>query len=431
MRRLLTAAYRLLPRALQRRVARMAIVQAVMRYLWVGETWVWRFRLLVASRSTTRYLSDESLQWIDPSAIVYQGNTEFDIYRDKGRVVGGGWDTPRTEFDRLDFYASYEQRVSKGTPWERLPYYRRALAQIESGITKWGCRDKLDLDRRCAMLDGVFQDIQENGYRSQACMEEHERLYGPLELEDEITVNIGRDGDLLFNNGRHRLTFAKIAGVEKVPVGITVRHAKWEAFKREIEAYAARHGGKVYAPLTHIDLRAIPSHHTDERFEIIRSNLGRARTTLLDIGAHWGYFCHKFEEEGFQCFAVENDDESLYFLRKLRRAENRQFAIIPRSVFALSEDGCLRYDVVLALAIFHHFLKHKDTFEELKGLLADLDVNELYFEPHQPGEPQMEGAFVDFTPGEFVDFILSNSCLSNQQMIGQCRDGRPVFRLWR
>jgi len=38
-----------------------------------------------------------------------------------------------------------------------------------------------------------------------------------------------------------------------------------------------------------------------------------------------GYFCHKFEEEKFDCYAVENDRENLHFLKILKRAENRGF----------------------------------------------------------------------------------------------------------
>src|SRR4030042_4138608 len=103
----------------------------------------------------------------------------------------------------------------------------------------------------------------------------------------------------------------------------------------------------------HIDLQDIPSHHSHERFETIRSNVEQGHRSLLDIGAHWGCLCHRFEEEGFRCTAVENEAESLFFLRKLRRAENREFTVVDGSIFSLTEKGPLRHDVVLALAIFH------------------------------------------------------------------------------
>ena len=410
--------------------------------------WINRLRLtLRASKSMTRYISDDTVYWIDPEKIVfamnsegfYQDpppsgkleNSEFNIYKYKGRVVGGDWDRLEKRFSELDFHRSYEERALKGTSWEQLPYYKRVLGQIENGIEKWGCRNKQELDARCALLDSIFNDMKENGYRSRALQRNEQGKDSLLDGDDEIAVNIGRHGDLIFNNGRHRLTFAKIAGVESVPGTITVRHSSWEEFKREIEAYAMRNKGRVYAPLTHVDLQNIPVHYSHERFEMIRENVGEGNRTLLDIGAHWGYFCHRFKEAGFHCTAVEMDPQSLYFLNKLRRAENRSFEVFPESIFALSKRGPIKYDVVLALAIFHHFLKEKPSFEDLKSLLHGLDINEMYFEPHLYDEAQMEGAFVNFHPEEFVGFILENSCLNSYKLIGKCEEGRAVYKLWR
>ena len=96
---------------------------------------------------------------------------------------------------------------------------------------EWECGDKQELDARCDYLDRVFMDIKRNGYRSQVELNERRRGIGLRYREDEIAVNIGRQGDLLFNSGRHRLTFAKIAGIPRIPVKISVRHTEWEKFK--------------------------------------------------------------------------------------------------------------------------------------------------------------------------------------------------------
>ena len=399
------------------------------------------------TRLSNRYVTDTTLYHIDPRSILNamscSGNSdhekhadnEFDVHKDHGRVVSGNWDTLDTKFDELDFYTSYQERASIGTIWERLPYYRRVLGEIEAGKEKWDCESKQDLDRRCQRLDEIFEDILRNGYKSRKLLREIEGnngvLWGEWEDQDEITVNVGRHGDLIFNNGRHRLTFAKIAGVQKVPVRITVRHALWESFKKEIMQYALRNGGLVYSPITHIDLQHVPAMYADVRWDLIKSNLGKGNSTVLDIGAHWGYFCHKFEEEGFRCFAVEVDHENVYFLHKLRRAANREFTVIPKSIFDLRREGPLKYDIVLALAVFHHFIKEERTFRKLKDLLPRLDMNEMYFEPHLYDEPEMRDAFMNFTPEEFVHFILQNSCLNNYRLLGKCERGKPVFKLWR
>jgi len=44
------------------------------------------------------------------------------------------------------------------------------------------------------------------------------------DLSNEISVNIGRDGELIFNNsgGHNRLSTAKILGVDEILVKVTV-----------------------------------------------------------------------------------------------------------------------------------------------------------------------------------------------------------------
>jgi len=431
-RKRLITLFKLLPEGVQEKILRVGIFKGMVRVVVLRRFWIRRLKSrLQTPKSIKRYLREETVYWVDPKKIVYTTKKEFNIYEYQGRVIGGNWDRLERKFNEIDFYISYERRASEGRDWEELPYYKRVLGQIEAGIPKWGCYSKKELDRRCELLDKVFESIKRNGYRSQLYVEKGQGKDRLLGVIDEVTVNIGRYGDLLFNNGRHRLTFAKLCGIENIPVRITVRHSEWEDFKKEVEMYARRHHGKVYAPLTHIDLRSIPSHYSDERFKIIKSNMGKGNHTVLDIGAHWGYFCHKFEEEGFHCTAVEYDEESLYFLRKLKRAGNSKFKVVPASVFDLVRGGPLKYDVVLALAVFHHFLKEDSAFGKLKLLLNALHVKEMYFEPNLPREPQMRGAFITFSTEEFVDFILNNSCLNEQKVVGKCEDGRLLYKLWR
>jgi len=442
VRNLLKKFIYLLPENLGARILQIWRFRKLFRF------WIQRLRLkLPFSRSVTRYLFDDTIYWVNPEKLVFTMNSdgfdqdtltperrkyrEFNLYEYKGRVIGGDWDGLERRFSELDFYRSYEERARKGTSWEQLPYYHRVLGQIENGIVKWGCRSKQDLDERCRMLDKIFNDMKHNGYKSRELQRKERGKDGLLDATDEISVNIGRHGDLIFNNGRHRLTLAKIAGLKEVPVTITVRHSKWEEFKKEIESRALRNNGRLYAALTHIDLQNIPSHYGHGRYEIIRRNMGEVNSTLLDIGSHWGYFCHRFEEDGFHCTAVENDAESLYFMEKLKRAENRSFKVISESITTVSKRGPLKYDVVLALAIFHHFLKEKETFEDLKHLLKNIDANEMYFEPHRYDESQMEGSFINFSPEEFTAFIMENSCFNQCQLIGKCEEDRPIYKLWR
>jgi len=67
----------------------------------------------------------------------------------------------------------------------------------------------------------IFNEIKENGYKSQ-----HE-LEKPYSL-NEIWVNIGRAGEVIWaGNGSHRLAIAIILGIESVPVRVQVVHRLW------------------------------------------------------------------------------------------------------------------------------------------------------------------------------------------------------------
>ncbi len=381
--------------------------------------YVWRFiwyirGSLLPQKYQNISVKKRNLYWINPSKIIYTSMKEFDIYRDNGKYLGGNWDLLENKFEEQDFYKSICARINDNKEWPDLGYYQRILKEISQGNIKWSCRTKGELDKRCQKLESIYEDIKTINYKT--------NRFG-----DEIALSIGRHGDLLFNNGRHRLTFCKMLGIKEIPVKIIVRHSKWIKFKKEILFYAKNYKGKVYAPLTHIDFQWIPSHHTDRRFKLIKNNLSVKKGTLLDIGSHWGYFCHKFEKEGFECYSVENDPTNLYFLKKLRRAEKRQFTIVSESIFSFCKHKKRKFDVVLALAIFHHFIKQEKSFHQLIELLKNLDMKEMVFQPHLPNETQMNRSFRNFKPEEFIAFILEYSCLTTIKMIGYEETGRPIY----
>ena len=215
------------------------------------------------------------LIWINPEDIQYRTSRYFHIIEDKGKVIGGDWDKLESRFDKYDFYQATMQRFMHGIAWEETEFYHRVLRGEEYG--NWE-----QVKRRCRLWDNTYNSMKKNGYIAKKC-------------QDHIAVNIGRHGDLLHNNGAHRLAIAKILKLPLIPVEITVRHKKWEAFRQEIAGYA----DKVYSPLLHPDLVHFPSVHGHERWIMIEKSLDTRLKSVLDIGSHWGYFCHRFEELGY------------------------------------------------------------------------------------------------------------------------------------
>jgi len=149
--------------------------------------------------------------------------------------------------------------------------------------------------------------------------------------------------------------------------------------------------------------------------------------SLLDIGAHWGYFCHKFEEIGFNCTAVEDSSKNLYFLRKLKRAGYANFKIINKSIF--NYENALNFDVVIALNSFHHFLKEEESYYKLIKLLRRLKAGEMYFQSNKQEGIKIKDRYKNYSPEEFVNFMIENSNFSKSDCIGEVR-GHKIYKLY-
>jgi len=374
-------------------------------------------------------LDRDRTYYVCPRKIKYCSLKEFSLFDYRGRTIGGNWDLLEKEFDKLDIYIALREVCINGKDWQEMTFYQRILDRLTKGEVLWNCTNKLELDKRCKNLKSLYYRIKQGGYKEQA--ELIGRSYNPIKNEDEVTVSIGRFGDLLFSNGAHRLAIAKLLGIKKIPVKIAVRHPQWVNFRKEILSCAKEQKGKIYQTLTHPDLSDIPFFHLSmDRFQMIKDNLISRKGLLLDIGANWGYFCHKFEELGFECYAVENSLENQYFLNKLKRAENRNFKIIPKSV--LEWDGIfdIEFNVVIALNIFHHFLKTKISYHKFINLLRNTKMKEMFFEPHLPTEKQMLNSYKNYSIEEFISFIKNYSRLRNVKCIGKASDGRGLYRLY-
>lgn len=401
----------------------------------------WKFKWRVKSLSEEqRGLLDRKIDVnkffrIDPFRIQYCSQKEFGFKDFKGVILDGDWDILGKRFDQLDIYQAIDQVCLGGKCWSETAFYKQTLLEIKNGKIHYGCQNEAEFIRHCHGIEMLFQDIKENGYKSQGDLFRTGLIKDPLVAEQEITICVGRSGDLLFSDGAHRLAIAKLLNIPSIPVKIAVRHKGWINFQDELVYYASDgHSSKelrLYQPATHIDLADLPaSHECANRYQLIRNNMTVCSGRLLDLGANLGYFCHRFEDLGMDCVAIENDPQCLSFLKRLARAENRKFEIIPESVLDCMDIRDSQFDVILALNIFHHFLKTHETYEKLIELLSHLTTEELYFESHLKNEQQMLGAYQNYSPEEFVEFIMQHTSLDACKLIGNMQDGRPIYKLY-
>jgi hypothetical protein len=135
-----------------------------------------------------------------------------------GVIVPGEWDNYRKshQFDRI--YRGIRDRYLHGKEWEETEHGEqlRLLADLYS----WDYDQQLD---RC---ESLYRSMTDNGYEPAPS------------AKGNVPVNIGRHGELIFNNkeGHHRLAFAKILDIDCIPVIIVVRHERWQAIREEVMA---------------------------------------------------------------------------------------------------------------------------------------------------------------------------------------------------
>ncbi|MXV63424.1 hypothetical protein GS429_15425 [Natronorubrum sp. JWXQ-INN-674] len=185
---------------------------------------------------------------VDPTRIRTFTGRPYPPYHEKaaqlGTVRDGDWDRPDLDdvviidddyrdrydlyravrFEESVFFRSMRAHFVDGIDWTETPFVERCLELAEENRPSWRSLTTRDgILERCARIDELYERIRRDGYRSQRELG-YDSLLG---VTEEVLVDIGRDGELLFVNGRHRLAIAKLLGLESIPVGVLVRHREW------------------------------------------------------------------------------------------------------------------------------------------------------------------------------------------------------------
>ena len=151
------------------------------------------------------------------------------LMRPKTRRLGGDWDIPvnRTMYwcsvyepaakscrgmvplARYEFYRSLELHFGDGQPWETTSWYQWMIErQTSAPVRRYATA--AEVQERLSMLEQLYADFRAGRYIDDAV--------------DRPIVNIGRDGRIALEDGRHRLCLARIAGVREIRVDVNVVH---------------------------------------------------------------------------------------------------------------------------------------------------------------------------------------------------------------
>ena len=146
-----------------------------------------------------------------------------------GEVVGGDWDLVTVDFASSIHYRGFCERFVDGRPWQETVLYRD-IVNRPPGKYWHKCRTESEVLAYLRKFDAIFESVAKHGYLTQrelAARRRRRRIrLTPPEL-GEIIVHIARDGTYLFDDGRHRLSIAKILRLKQVPVLVVLRHRHW------------------------------------------------------------------------------------------------------------------------------------------------------------------------------------------------------------
>ncbi len=164
----------------------------------------------------------------DHPRIATDEKRRFDKYENTGRVVCGNWDRSVDSWEDLALHSGFRERFLDGVPWAETEFVRKVTSDGTEWNRRWPnsrwelCTTESEMLEMLSAYDELFEAIRTNGYQ-------------PSPVLDEVTVNVGRDGQLIHNNsGSHRLSIAKLLDVDRIPARVLVRHHDWQRRRNEL-----------------------------------------------------------------------------------------------------------------------------------------------------------------------------------------------------
>ena len=181
----------------------------------------------------------------------YKHGGNFSLaYWSGAEVKKGDWDKNLSKIEDMEKYTAIKLRFQEDKEWSETGIYEYIEKKIEESNDPAGydgCKSRDDIRKRYHKIDRLYKNIRDEGYKKSNHL-------------DEVCVNIGRNGEVIFNGqGKHRLSIAKILGLEYIPVRILVRHHRWQRLREHVSQ--ASHykdlNEKAKANLTHPDLNDV------------------------------------------------------------------------------------------------------------------------------------------------------------------------------
>lgn len=170
------------------------------------------------------------LHYVDPTRIEYISGlsriVDGPVPLRWGQIESGDWDQGNELFDDRPAVRSIALHYEQGVAWESTPvreYFGEMIQQVN-----WRYSSPDEFDDYTAGIEKLVEAIGSRGYVPKRDLAKRGSIgtNDPVPpVLDEVTVDVGRDGQLLWRDfGKHRLAVAKLLDIDRIPVLIGAVH---------------------------------------------------------------------------------------------------------------------------------------------------------------------------------------------------------------
>jgi len=198
------------------------------------------------------YASPSKIVYVNPNDIEYISVPNFrkSYEYSTAHILDGKWDVNESqrvilynrshegshnpELIQVENYIPYRSAITHfklGVPWSQTRIYHLMdediLHREKPSLTSM--ETMKDVDDWLEGFDELYENIRDEGYKSASTIQKDEDAW-----MDEVAINIGRDGRMVLEEGKHRFIISKILNLKRIPVRVFVRHKQWQELRDEI-----------------------------------------------------------------------------------------------------------------------------------------------------------------------------------------------------
>ena len=146
------------------------------------------------------------------------------------RLDNSNWSERTEKIEDYYFYKSFREHFKKGKNWEETEWFNEARGT-------YGASSDKEMREIGDKIDKLYASIQKEGFskqkQSNSALSTKNQIDNHLNEFNEIIVAIDKNGEIILDDGRHRLLIAKLLDIDKISVRILVRHKEWQEVRNQ------------------------------------------------------------------------------------------------------------------------------------------------------------------------------------------------------